>query len=134
MTRKLTKQDEFPSHLGAFKPVGHVVVTLDDDAAAQALAKELRAASPAEDDVLVFSGSEMAGRLRPLIDDASGAAGFGSEIQAMRAYLKLAEEGAGWVIVHAPDDAARQRVADLAKQHRALQARMYHRLTVEELV
>ena len=57
-----------------------------------------------------------------------------AEIQAMRAYLKLADEGAGSVIVYAPEEQVQQRVGALAGRHKALQARMYNRLTVEELV
>ena len=134
MVQKLTKQNDFPLHLGAFKPTGHVVVTLEDDGAAQAFAAALNGEGIGADDVLVFTGAEMAARLRPLVDEASGAAGFGSEIQAMRAYLKLADEGAGSVIVYAPEEQVQQRVGALAGRHKALQARMYNRLTVEELV
>src|SRR5262249_38173304 len=134
MSIRMKKSDPLPTRLGAFKPVDHVVVTLEDDAVAAKTAKTLVDGGFDGADVIVLADDELAERLHALINNASGAAGFGSEIQAMRAYLKLAEEGAGWVIVYAPGPAATERVGEIARRFEALQARKYNVLTVEELL
>ena len=51
----------------------------------------------------------------------------------MRRYLALAEQGAGWLIVYAPDDAAVQ-LTEVAKRLHALCAVRYHRLANEDLI
>ena len=50
--------------------------------------------------------------------NASGAAGFGYQIQLMRRYMTLASEGAGWLVVYAPDEAQVAKVAEIAKRLR----------------
>jgi hypothetical protein len=52
----------------------------------------------------------------------------------MRKYQALAREGAGWLIVFAPDDSRHPRVADVVKGHGALMAEKYHRLVIEGLL
>jgi hypothetical protein len=52
----------------------------------------------------------------------------------MRRYLAYAEEGAGWLIVYAPDDAAVERVVQVCKRVGALCAVRYHRLASEDLL
>jgi hypothetical protein len=52
----------------------------------------------------------------------------------MRRYLAFAEQGAGWLIVYAPDEAAVQRIVAVAKRFQALCAVRYHRLANEDLI
>lgn len=52
----------------------------------------------------------------------------------MRRYLAHAEEGAGWLIVYAPDDAAMQHIVEVGKRFGALCAVRYHRLASEDLL
>lgn len=127
-------QSEFPLSFGAFKPVGHVVIALPPDARPQALQKDLQAAGFAAADVLVFSASEMAQKLHGLLPGVSEMAGFGSEVQTMRRYARMAEDGHQWVVVYAPDAAAQARAGRAAQAHRAILANAYKRLTVEELI
>lgn len=134
MIPKLKKTDPLPMHLGALKPVGHVVVAFADDSSAERAEKALLDDGVAGDEVLRYTAAEMASLLRPLVAAASGAAGFGSEIEAMRNFLELAEEGAGWLIVYAPETDAQDRVTMVARQHDAEVARKYNRLLIEELL
>ena len=69
-----------------------------------------------------------------MLDHASDFAGFGYEITLMRRYQELAREGAGWLLVYAPDDAKTDKVADIAQRFNALAAEKYHRLVVEDLL
>ena len=134
MAVEKTPETELPLLLGAFKPVGHVVICLESDDAARRMAAELEASGFSDDDVQLFPAAVMAEELGDLLPDASGAAGFGWEIQSMREYHALALEGCGWLIVRATGDDEEQQVADAARRHGARLANKYNLLTVEELL
>ena len=131
--KRLTKED-IRKDSGTFNPVGHIVIALADDAVAAQAAAELHAAGFGAEDVLSYTSPEIITRLREMVHTASQAAGFGYEITLMRRYLALAEGGAGWLIVYAPEDAAAQRVAEVATRLKASSAVHYHRLANEDLV
>jgi len=133
MTARLTKED-IRNTTGILNPVGHVILAFKDDAIATQAVEALRAAGSAAEDILVYRAEEATPRLRERVQTVSGAAGFGYEITLMRRYLAFAEQGAGWLIVYAPDDAAVQRVVDVAKRFQALCAVRYHRLANEDLI
>jgi hypothetical protein len=130
---KLTK-DDLPLSFGAFAPVRYVVVALPDASSAQQAQSALQDQGFGADDVLSFTDEEMAGRLKAVLPDVSGAAGFGSEIQSMRSYYELALQGHHWLLVHAPETAQSAKVAELAKQHGAKLATKYNMMTVEDLI
>jgi hypothetical protein len=134
MTAQKMSRDRFPLSFGVWKPVDHVVVALPSDGDASEMEQELGESGFGADAVLHFSGEEMAERLEPILHDASGAAGFGSEIEEMRRYEELARDGAAWLVVHAPEDQQAEQVATLAKRHHASVANKYHRLAVEDLL
>jgi len=131
--KRLTKED-IRKTTGILNPVGHVVMAFKDDATTAAAVEALRGAGFGADDILAYRADEATPRLRERVRTASEAAGFGYEITLMRRYLAYAEEGAGWLIVFAPDDAAAQRLTQVAKQLDALCAVRYHRLANEDLV
>ena len=131
--KRLTKQD-IQNTSGILNPVGHVVLAFKDDAVAAQAVAALRATGFASEDILAYLASEATPRLRERVRTASEAAGFGYEITLMRRYLAFAEAGAGWSIVYAPDDAAAQKVTEVAKRFGALCAVRYHRLANEDLI
>lgn len=132
--QKMTK-DHFPLSFGVFKPVGHVVVAVKDDTAARSLSNALGEEGFADDEVLCFTAEEMAHHLQELLPGVGTAAGFGSEIQSMRQYERMAShDGHGWVVVYAPDEETHERVRTLAAAHGATLVNKYNRLTVEELL
>ena len=133
MSKRMTK-GELQESLGAFNPVGHAVLAFADDKAADEAAQALRNAGFGNDDVLVFTSGELFADLNEMMRNASGAAGFGYEITLMRRYLSFAEEGAGWIIVYAPNDEAVNRVVEVAKRFNARCAVRYHRLASEDLI
>jgi hypothetical protein len=133
MSKRMTK-GELQESLGAFNPVGHAVLAFADDKAAGEAAQALRNAGFGADDVLVFTSAELFSDLKEMLRNASGAAGFGYEINLMRRYLTLASEGVGWVVVYAPDEAQTARVAELAKRLGARSAVHYGRLLHEDLI
>jgi hypothetical protein len=131
--KRMTKADH-PQSFGAFKPVGHVVVAMPDDERAARAAQDLRANGFATEDILEYSAAEEGDEMNRMLSQASDLAGFGYEIALMRKYQALAKEGASWLIVYAPDDAAHARVAGVVKAHGALIAEKYHRLAIEDLL
>ena len=130
--KRLTKDDIRQS--GVLNPVGHIVLAFDNEAVTADAVTALRAAGFAPEDILQYNASEATQRLRERVHSASQAAGFGYEIVLMRRYLALAEEGCGWLIVYAPDDAAVEHVTEVAKRLAAKCAVRYHRLANEDLI
>lgn len=131
--KRMTKADLSQS-LGAFKPVGHVLVAVRDDALAAEAEQALRDAGFDEEDILHFSADEHGDRIGYMLDHASEFAGFGYEIVLMRRYKKLCDEGYRWLLVYAPEDHEAERVAEVAKRLGAPVAVKYHRLVEEDLV
>ena len=131
--KRLTKED-IRKNSGTFNPVGHIVIAFADDAVATQAAAELRTGGFTDEDILSYTSPEVITRLREMVHTASEAAGFGYEITLMRRYLALAEGGAGWLIVYAPEDAPALRVAEVATRLKASSAVHYHRLANEDLV
>ena len=132
-TTRLTK-DDIQKSTGILNPVGHVILAFKDDAVAADAVAALSASGCAREDILDYTAADATPRLRERVRTASQAAGFGYEITLMRRYLSLAEAGAGWLIVYAPDDAAAQRITEVATRLAALCAVRYHRLANEDLV
>ena len=131
--KRMTKADH-PVSFGAFKPVGHVVVALPDEARAQAATAALYAAGFDEEDVLHYSADEEGSEMSRLLDRASSFAGFGYEVTLMRRYKVLAGEGCAWLLVYAPNESHASLVADVARRFDARLAEKYHRLVVEDLI
>lgn len=131
--KRMTKSDH-PQSLGAFKPVGHVVVAMPDDARAAQAVQALLAQGFERDDILEYSAAEEDHEMSRMLQHASDFAGFGYEITLMRKYKALAEQGASWLIVFTPDDTRAGWVAQTAKQHGALLAERYHLLAIEDLI
>ena len=133
MSKRMTK-GELQESMGAFNPVGHVVLAFADDKAAGEAAKAVQEAGFGAEDVLVFTSGELFPDLKDMMRNASGAAGFGYEITLMRRYMTLASEGAGWLVVYAPEDAQVGRIKELAQSSGARSAVHYGRLLHEDLI
>ncbi len=131
--KRMTKADH-PQSLGAFKPVGHVVVAMPDDRSAAAAVQALLRQGFEREDILEYTAAEENDEMDRMLQHASDFAGFGYEITLMRRYKALAAEGASWLIVFAPEDEHAGRVAETARAHGALMAEKYHRLVIEDLI
>lgn len=131
--KRMTKADH-PQSLGAFKPVGHVVVAMPDDRAAAAAVQALLQQGFEREDILEYSAAEENDEMDRMLQHTSEFAGFGYEVTLMRKYKALAAEGASWLIVFAPEEEQALRVAETARAHGALLAEKYHRLVIEDLI
>jgi hypothetical protein len=134
MTAKRLTKDDVRNTTGILNPIGHVILAFKDDAVTIEAVAALRAAGFAEEDILVYRAEEATPRLRERVQTVSGAAGFGYEITLMRRYLAYAEQGAGWLIVYAPDERAVAHIVEVARRFQALCAVRYHRLANEDLI
>jgi hypothetical protein len=131
---RLTKAD-LPQSMGAFKPVGHVLLAFPDDGRARGAAQALHEAGFADDDILDFTCRDLCSRMEQMLQHASEFSGFGYEVVLMKRYKALCDENlCSWVLVYAPDDGQTQPVAEAARRHGALTAVKYHRLAEEDLI
>jgi hypothetical protein len=133
MSKRMTK-GELQESMGAFNPVGHAVLAFADDRAAGAARQALMDAGFGDADILAYTSGELFPDLQDMMRNVSGAAGFGYEVTLMRRYMTLASEGAGWLVVYAPEDADRDRVAKVAREAGARSAVHYGRLVHEDLI
>jgi hypothetical protein len=131
--KRMTKADH-PQSLGAFKPIGHVVVAMPDDRSAGAAVQALMQQGFERDDILEYSAAEENDEMDRMLQHTSDFAGFGYEVTLMRKYKELAARGASWLIVFAPEDEHAERVAGAVRGHGALLAEKYHRLVIEDLL
>ncbi|MEW6703950.1 MAG: hypothetical protein AB1430_03775 [Pseudomonadota bacterium] len=134
MAIKRISKEEQALAFGVFSPVGHVVVALPDDKAADAAARELREQGFDEADVLQYSAREESQAMARMLAGITGTAEFGHEVVLMRKYKELADKGCGWLVVYAPEKERCEKVVEVARRHRALLAEKYHRLVVEDLI
>ena len=130
---RMTKNDH-PTALGAFKPVDHVVIATADDERADAIARELRGKGFEDRDILEYRAAETENEMSRMLQHTSEFAGFGHEVTLMRRFKKLADEGASWLIVYAPDADKTTLVGDAARNHGALLAEKYNTLVIEHLI
>ena len=133
MSKRMTK-GEFQESLGALNPVGHVVLAFASDAIAADARADLSQAGFTDQDILTYTSGELFPDLDDMIRKASGAAGFGYEINLMRRYQTLAGEGSGWLVVYAPEDDQVAKASLVAKRLGAKSAVRYGRLVNEDLV
>ena len=123
-----------PEAYGVFKPVGHVIVAFADDEASQGALAELLRSGFVADDIVVYTPQQMKAQADVDIEQAGVLAGIGQELNLVKAHRDLAERGHFFLVVHAPDDAQSERVAEVARHHHAARAQKYGRLMIEELI
>ena len=134
MTAKRLTKEDIRRSTGILNPVGHVVLAFESDAVTARAVGALHAVGFTAEDTLVYLAREATSRLRERVATVSHSAGFGYEVNLMRRYLTLAEEGCGWLIVYAPSDEAVVRIVEVATRFEAKCAVRYHRLANEDLI
>ena len=121
-----------PDAYGVFKPVGHVVVSFEPGADAQAAMSALRDAGFS--DIVHYTPDEMVRQADLDMENAGILASIGQELNLVKAHKALAEQGASFLVVGAPEDEAAQRVAEIVAAHGATRAQQYGRFIIEELI
>jgi hypothetical protein len=128
----MTESEPRPTSFGVFNPVGHVVIAMPRGADLAALRAALAEAGRAETRCLL--PGEMLAQADADIANASPLAAFGQELNIVKAQRELALQGHSFVVVEASHEAQIQRVAEIARAHRATRAQHYGRWVIEELV
>ena len=83
--KRMTKADH-PQSLGAFKPIGHVVVAMPDDGSAALAVQALRQQGFDADDILAYTAAEEDDEMDRMLQHTSDFAGFGYDVTLMRKY------------------------------------------------
>lgn len=123
---------------GVFKPVGHLVISFPDAAAADAASQAMQAAGLGLAEIRRYSDREMIEQIDADIAHASPLAALGQELNLVRAHRALATQGYHFLVVHVPEKGDKkipaQQLADLARDHGALRAQLYGSFIIEEMI
>lgn len=119
---------------GVFKPVGHVVISFPNAAAAAQAAQAMQGLGLDDGAVLHYSDVEMLRQIDEDMAHASPIASIGQEMNLVLAHRVLAEKGYHWLVVKVRNDAQAAQVAAAAREHGAERAQHYGHFIIEELI
>ncbi len=121
-----------PTSFGSFNPVGHVVLALPRGTDLAAIRAALAEAGRPE--VRTLTPAQMQAQAEADLANPSPLAAFGQEMNIVKVHRELALQGHSFMVVEAAHEAQVQRVAEIARSHRATRAQHYGRWVIEELV
>jgi hypothetical protein len=124
---------EHPSTLGAFKPVGHVVIAFPKDVDLDAAQRALMEAGRPADAIVRMSSEQMIAQADHDLATASPIAAVGQELNLVRTHRELAASGHSFFVVAARGDNV-ESVAEVARRFHATRAQRYGRFIIEELI
>ena len=130
--KKLTKAN-FPRSFGVFSPTGHIVMAFTNDEAAKRSQAALIQNGFSEDDVTHYNKDEVLAEFEKSESHIIDPIQIGQDVAKVEEYLELANQGAGFLVVHAPEDEYAKRAVRIAKPFGLKFAEKYNRLTLEEL-
>jgi hypothetical protein len=123
-----------PRTFGVFKPVGHTLIAFKTEADLQAAVNLLTEAGFAASTLVQYTPTEMKIQVDSELRTASPLAGFGYELDLVKAHGALAESGCSFLVVHAPDEAQAERVATVARATKAVSAQHYGSFMIEDVI
>lgn len=123
-----------PMAWGVFKPVGHTVMAFQSDVDLQSAVRALKERKFENSAWVSYSPVEMRALVDSELQAASSIATFGYEIDLAKLHRALAERGCSFLVVHAPDKAQANVVAEIARTMKSVAAQHYGTFMVEELV
>lgn len=126
--------DDAQHSFGVFKPVGHVVISLPDAAAADQAEQAITQLGVASLAIRRYSDREMLHQIDEDIARASPLAAVGQEMNLILAHRVLAERGYHWLVVPVKNDEQARQVAQAAEREGAERAQHYGRFIIEELI
>ena len=112
--KKDTKM-QFPTSFGVFSPTGHVVMAFATDGEAERARLLLVKSGFAQEDVTHYDKYEVMAELRKSEGQAASPLQIGQEVAKVDAYLVLAKQGCGLLVLHAPEDEAAKRAVVIVK-------------------
>ena len=123
-----------PRSFGVFKPVEHTVVAFANSSAMESAAGALLAHGFFADDLTRYSAAQMLAQCAADLHTASPLASMGQELNLIKAYRELAQQGFSFLVVHAVDDLKVATLVDVAKAAGAQAAQRYGSFIIEELI
>jgi len=131
-TKKATKP-RFPRSFGVFSPTGHIVMAFDSDGDAEQARQALFRSGFRDEDVTHYNRYEVLAEFKESEEHAVNPLQIGQEVAKVDEYLELARQGAGFLVVHAPDDEVARRAVRIVKPLGPTFAEKYNGLTLKEL-
>lgn len=119
---------------GVFKPVGHVVISLPDAAAADRAAQAMGGIGLPGDAIHRYTDTEMLRQIDADVANASPISAIGQEMNLILAHRVLAARGYHWLVVRVDSDEQARQVARAAEGQGAERAQQYGRFIIEELI
>jgi hypothetical protein len=129
---KLLK-DKFPTSFGIFSPTGHVVMAFENDDQALRAQQSLLDGGFSSQDVTYYNSAEVISELKKSEEQAMSPAQLGQEVVKAEEFVALAEQGAGFLVVHAPKGKQSKLAISLVRPYGLKFAEKYNWLTIEEL-
>lgn len=123
-----------PRSFGVFKPVDHTVVTFADPAALESAAAALLTQGFLAEALTRYSPAQMLAQTASDLQTASPLASMGQELNLVKAYRDLAQEGCSFLVVHAPDDEQNVTLVTVARAAGAQAAQRYGSFIIEEMI
>ena len=124
---------KFPTSFGVFSPTGHIVMVFDNEARAAEAAAALKAGGFSSEDLTQYTAAEVIAESQRSMAEAASPVQIGQEVAKVEEYRALAEDGCGFLIVHAPEDEKTKLAMSIVKPFHVRFAEKYNRLTLEEL-
>lgn len=119
---------------GMFYPTGYIVAAFPGEDQAKAAQKALQQGGVSAEDCRLIEGGTYASMARKELAENTGfLARLGKSDDIVRRSLEAAENGAAFLLIHAPDDDDAARAMQTIEQVPREFAYRYHSLAIEEL-
>ena len=123
----------FQESFGVFSPKGSIVMVFPDEDRAEKARQAMIQSGFDESSVLHYGRDEVKKEFEKSEEHADDPIQIGQEVAKVDMYLDFANQGCGFLVVHAPGDAETQRAMDIARRYGVKFAEKYNRLTLQEL-
>lgn len=127
------KENRFKTDFGAFYPTGYIVVAFKEYDDAKQVCEGLRADGYEKKDCDLYTAGEVAEATQQNLKDTGLMARLGKSTAAIKEHHKVAQDGATFLLVHAPRNADTERVMNAVRRRPFVLAHRYHHLAIEDL-
>ncbi len=122
-----------PTAYGVFKPVGRTLIALQTHDKLQSARAALSDLGFAPSSMVQYSAAEMKAQVIAELLSTSPVASFGYELDLIRQYKILAEQGCSFLVVEAPTDVLAEQVADWVHRSNPVSAQHYGHFMIQHL-
>ena len=125
-------KSQLPQSFGVFTPTGHLVLGFATDPDMRAAEQDLLDRGFETSSIHAFTSTEVVAEIERMKADFRVVANLlANESDLMDRHLAVAQEGGGFLVIYAPEEADASRVMDVARHHNLRVAHKYNRLTLE---